>query len=136
MPSEIKNPILFYDGDCGLCNRSVQWLLRRDVDEVLFYSPLQGETAKELLADKKHIIDGVDSVVLYDSGTIYIKYAAVVQSLKVLPDYQGLAKLMSYLPSAIGDFAYDLVAKYRIRIFGRIDTCFLPSPQQRKRFLG
>lgn len=133
--------LLLYDGVCALCNGSVKFMMKRDRLDRFRYAPLQSELGREMLArfDIHRFPDGV--VLATDALTpgegIYHRSDAISQSLQRLGAPWRLAgKLLAMLPRPLRDWGYGVVARYRYRLFGRYDTCPVPSPEQRSRLLG
>jgi predicted DCC family thiol-disulfide oxidoreductase YuxK len=133
--------VVFYDGVCGLCNRLVQFLLVRDRRGVLHFAPLQGELAGPELA--RHGVDpaDLDSVgVVSDWGLAGeradTRAAAVLEALERLGGgWRLAARAGRIVPRTLADLVYRAVARSRYRIFGRLDTCPLPRPEWKDRFL-
>ena len=127
---------IFYDGQCGLCHRTVQFLLGRDPKGNLFrYAALQGITAEERLPPPK---DRPDSVaVLTEDNTLLVRGdAAILIGKRLGGIWYGLAWLFSCLPSGIRDRLYGFVAEHRYRLFGtKEDMCPLISADQQTFFL-
>ena len=127
--------IVFYDGLCGLCNRSVRFLLKRDPAGHLAFAPLQGETAKRLLP-KGELPDSFVVWVAGGEGKLAVKSEACAYVSKWLVwPWNWLGLLAWPIPYALGDAVYDQVAKHRMRLFGRHDSCPLPAPGDAHRFL-
>lgn len=130
----MEHPIILFDGDCNFCDSSVQFIIQHDPAGYYQFASLQSGIGEELRA--KHSIPGdVDSLVLIDQGRAYVKSDA---ALRVANHLTGLWKLAYYLksfPRPLRDGAYDLVAKNRYKVFGKLDQCQLPPPHIRKRFL-
>lgn len=124
--------IVFFDGVCNLCSSLVQWLIKRDKKGVLFYAPLQGETAKNLLVDEKWQKN--DSIVFYIEGKFYSKSTAVLKIFSVLGLPYSFAFLLFVFPRFIRDFAYDWVAKNRYKWFGKKTECWLPDKNVLSKF--
>jgi predicted DCC family thiol-disulfide oxidoreductase YuxK len=135
------NPIVFYDGVCGLCNRMVQFLLKRDQHGRLRFASLQGDFAADLL--RRHGIDPTD----LDTMHLVINYGqpkervlnrsdAALRAGRELGGIWGtLAAIALVIPRGLRDFVYGFVARNRYRVFGKYETCMLPDPSQRNRFL-
>ena len=134
------NPIVLYDGVCGLCNRLVQFILRHDQADVFRFASLQSPLAAELL--EHHAVPA-------DMNTVYVvlnhqqpaeqlpaRSDAVIFILKKLPGHWafwgGLCKL---LPRRLRDAVYQLVASNRYRIWGKYDACPVPDAKHRHKFL-
>lgn len=127
-------PILFFDGVCGLCNSFVDFALRHDRKGHVLFAPLQGTTAATRLdaADTATL----DTVVLLDNGRSYKRSSAIARLLKQLGGiWSVLAWLLWLIPWPLRDFGYRIIAKVRYRLFGRKESCRLPSPEERARFL-
>jgi predicted DCC family thiol-disulfide oxidoreductase YuxK len=129
-----EGPILFFDGVCGLCNRFVDFTLTHDRKARIRMAPLQGETARDRLTPAD--VQSLDSVVLLDERGLHRRSAAVVRVLRQFsPTWQILAGLLWLIPRPLRDLGYKLVAANRYRLFGKKETCRMPSPGERARFL-
>ncbi len=105
--------IVFFDGDCGLCQRSLQFLFKNDKRKLLRYAPLQGETAKELLP--LSLRQNRQSVVFFDRGELFIQTRAIQNILKYLTSLWWLRLLLKLFPSFLKNSIYNLIAKHRFR---------------------
>ena len=135
------NPIMFYDGVCGLCNRLVQFLLRHDKNGRLRFASLQSDFAAKVLGrhgiDPKDL-DTVNVVVNYDQPDerVLQRSDAVLRAGRELGGFWGTSSSIARIvPRALRDLTYRFVAQNRYRVFGKYDTCMLPDPNQRSRFL-
>lgn len=132
--TESLRRILFFDGVCGLCNWSVNFVLLRDRKGEIQFAPLQGETARVLLTSRD--VENLHSVVLWVNGQTYRKSAAVVRVLWRLGSFwKVLGTLLWLIPLPIRNFIYECVARNRYRLFGKKESCRLPTPEERARFL-
>ena len=139
----MPHSILLYDGVCGLCNRFVQFILRRDRDGIFRFALLQSALAARILA--RHNIspaelDTVYVVVNPDSQEppefLLSRSDAALFVLKQLGGLSRfVASLVQLLPKFVRDPAYNTVARHRYRIFGKFESCALPSARDRSRFL-
>jgi predicted DCC family thiol-disulfide oxidoreductase YuxK len=126
--------IVFYDGVCGLCDRFVSFVLPRDRRGVFHFAPLQGETARSRLAEAD--VRDLTSVVLIDRDGTHRKSAAIDRILRRLGGAWGvLAALLRIVPRPVRDLGYSLIARYRYAIFGKKESCRLPTAAERARFL-
>lgn len=128
-----EKPIIFFDGVCGLCNRTVDFLIRHDKERLFIFAPLQGETASKILATS--LTDEPDTIVCKDGQKLYYKSEAVLHILIKIGGIWRLAALGYIVPKFIRDFFYDIVANNRYKVFGKKESCRLPSPEERKVFL-
>lgn len=124
-------PIVIFDGECHLCDRSVQFVLKRDKNAVFRFCTLQYAKANGLIQTV------TDSVILIDKNTKYIKSKA---GLKILNYLGGFYRLKSYLlsviPRNLADVIYDFIAKNRYKWFGKYDECMIPQKGWKARFIG
>jgi len=132
--TDAGHPVIFFDGVCGLCNRFVDFVLRRDPKGLFLFSPLQGETAARRL-DTADIAD-LKTVVVFDGDRAYRKSAAVIRVLGRLGGFwRAAAGLMWIVPRPIRDLGYSWIANNRYAIFGKKETFRLPTAEERSRFL-
>lgn len=124
--------LILFDGICGLCNRSVDWILRRDRSHRFRFAPLQGETAEPL---RTVTGAGLQSLVFIQGGNAYTKSSAVLRILWTLGGIRRLSALGWVLQPLIGDLIYDYVAKNRYRWYGQEAECRIPLPAERAYFL-
>lgn len=139
--------LLLYDGTCGFCAASVQWVLRRDRQGILLFAPLQGETARPILARHPELA-GVDSVVWVDGNGKALEAQKPLESVRVRSDaaiavglylgggYSVAARLATLVPRPIRDWVYDQIARHRHTIIPGDPSCMLPTPAERGRFLA
>ena len=128
-----QEPIVFYDGECGLCARSVRWALEHDRRGRLRFAPLQGTTYSALEAPGKP--NGLRSVVLWDDRGLHRESEAALRILGYAgAGWRLLGVLGRLVPRPLRDGAYRLVAKHRMALAPG-ETCGLPAPELRERFL-
>ncbi len=135
----VGRSVVFFDGVCALCNRSIRFLINRDRGGVLSFAPLQGETFASFRASTT-LEDGLDSIVYvrgYGTGSAraFVRSEAVLQALH---DLGGVSRVLSWLrivPRFLRDGVYVLIARHRYRWFGRYDECRLPTPRDRAQLL-
>ncbi len=126
--------VVFFDGFCGLCSGAVDFLIARDTQKKFKYSPLQGEYIKALNVNID--TNNLDTLYVYDGFKIFEKTKAWTLLAYELGGFWKFLSICSKIvPVFILDFFYDLIARYRYKIFGKKETCRLPSPEQRDLFL-
>lgn len=129
------NNIVFFDGECGLCNGVVDVLIRADKHKRLHFSSLQSPFA-ELFLSKRDVSIKMDTIYFYRQEEMYSRSEAVKQILFALGGvWHLLGKIISVLPSFISDYIYNMIAKNRFRLLGKT-SCRIPSPEERKQFLN
>ena len=134
-------PILFYDGVCGLCNTLVQFLLKHDKRGRLRFASLQSDFAEKVL--HRHGFDPKDLNTLHvvenyeqPDERLLQRSDAILRAGRELGGYWSvLAAMAKIVPRFLRDIAYRFVAQNRYRVFGKYETCMLPDPNQRSRFL-
>ena len=131
--------LLFYDGECGLCDRIVQSVLLHDKHKRYMFAPLQGVTAADMLKKLPKEYRGLDSLVLIENykspqRQYYVMGKGALRIAWNLGGFWRLIGWMSFLPPFLYDWAYRLVARNRERIFGKL-FCVLPDYSEGGRFL-
>lgn len=140
MSESESEAIVLYDGVCGLCNRSVQFLLKRDRYDRLRFASLQSELAARLL--NRHGIDNKDLDTVYavlnygePNETLLAKGDAFLFFAGVIGGVWSVARMGTIIPRSVRNWLYDFVARHRYQVFGKSDSCMLPDPKQRHKFL-
>jgi predicted DCC family thiol-disulfide oxidoreductase YuxK len=133
-PGTGQGPVLFFDGVCSLCNRFIDFVINRDRSAVFRFAPLQGVTARDQLPEAD--VREVNTMVLRDEQGVFRKSTA---ALRVLIRLGGLWRILGgalwLVPRPLRDAGYSLVARNRYAIFGKKETCRMPTPAERARFL-
>jgi predicted DCC family thiol-disulfide oxidoreductase YuxK len=126
--------ILSFDGSCGLCNRSVKFVLRKEKNSELIFSPLQSEFSKKTL-QSFNLKDNMDTMVLLENGKIYLRSSAALRITKYLKGLWPLMMVFIIVPPFIRNAIYNYISKNRIAWFGTTDYCEMMTPELKKRFL-
>jgi predicted DCC family thiol-disulfide oxidoreductase YuxK len=126
-----NHPIIFYDGVCGLCDRSVQFVIKRDTKRVFRYATLQSEFARGVLGENISF----DSFILYDKGKVFYRSSAALRTFAKLGGIWPLTSILMLVPPFIRNAVYDFIAGNRYKWFGKFDSCKIPTPEQRALFL-
>jgi len=136
----MEHPVVLYDGVCGFCNRLVQFALRHDDEKIFRFASLQSSFGRRVLTEH-----GIDTSALSTAYVLVPGYKGQVllpgseAILFLLNRFGGiwsvLGKVIRLLPIPIRDWAYNMIARHRYRIFGRYDSCPLPSAADRERFV-
>jgi predicted DCC family thiol-disulfide oxidoreductase YuxK len=128
-------PVVLFDGECNLCHRSVQFLLRHDRRKALRFASLQGDYGRRLLARLGQANFTPDSFLLQADGRVYRDSGAALRTLRLLGPPWSLLYALLIVPAPLRDAVYRYIARNRYRWFGRRDTCWMPTPERRARFL-
>ena len=129
------HPVVLFDGDCNLCNSSVQWILRRDRRARFRFASLQSAAGTAVLRGVPTPQPLPDAMVLVQDGRAHVRSGAVLRIAGGLGLPWSLAAVFLLVPWPLRDFAYDFLARRRHRWFGRTTTCMVPTPALRARFL-
>ncbi len=126
--------IILFDGVCNLCNSSVKFIIKRDSEGQFKFASLQSETGQTLL--RMHGLNNdLSSFVLLEDDKVYLKSSAALRVCRKLDSAWPILSLFRFLPPFIRDFLYDFVAKNRYKWFGKEESCLVPSPEWKQRFL-
>ena len=128
-----NQPIIFFDGVCGLCNGFVDWMMLRDKSGLYRFATLQGKTAASLL--KKEYTEDLKTIILSRTHQSYYKSGAVLRAVAGLGGFWSTASIFLILPRFIRNKVYDWIAANRYQWFGKKDQCRLPTLEERGRFL-
>lgn len=134
MDTPADQPVLFYDGACGLCQRSVQWVMDHDRQRRFYYAPLQGPTAERLIGRPQGAAEGW-SVVLLEGGERYDRSDAALRIASLCGWPWRVLAIFRLVPRRIRDGVYRFIARRRFRWFGRAAACRLPDKSLRPRLL-
>ena len=129
----VQKHIIFFDGVCNLCNGFVNLLIRYDKKNILYYAPLQGSTFRTL--DVKPDTGDLSTIIYKREDRIYFRSAAALRILNDLGGVWKIAMLFIIVPPFLRDAVYKFIANNRYRFFGKKETCRLPTPEERARFL-
>ncbi len=135
--ADIPRPLMLYDGECGLCDKSMRFVLNHDKQGQFHFMPLQSDGGRQILEANGYAADYRDSILLVDrDGTVSSHSTA---ALRIASRLDGLYKVLGWfriIPRPIRDLGYRMVAAIRYKTFGKVDTnaaCTLLPAEQRKR---
>jgi predicted DCC family thiol-disulfide oxidoreductase YuxK len=140
-PNRIEGAhLVLYDGVCGLCSRVVQFLLKHDRRAIFAFASLQSPTGRTLIERFGGDPDELTTFVVlphYRAGTAGLlrRSGAALFVARELGWPWKAALALRILPAPVLDFLYDIVARTRYRVFGRLEQCLIPSPEFRRRFI-
>ncbi len=131
----MSGPLLFFDGECNLCNAAVQFIIRHDKRGRVSFAPLQSEKGKAALAAVLSKYGTVPDSLILQEGTTYLSGSDA--ALRAASYLDGGWKAFAWLrifPAFLRNAVYRLVARNRYRWFGRREACMIPTPELRRRF--
>lgn len=120
-----QHPIILFDGECVMCNGFIQWLIKRDNNQIFRYATLQSQSD----------LSDFDSVILVDDEHVFTKSDVSIQVLKKLALPWSLLSCLVIVPTVIRDKAYDIIARNRYRWFGKKDQCYIPTQEEQSLFI-
>lgn len=127
--------IIFFDGECNLCNGFVQFVLQHEQAPVFKFSSLQSEFAQSFFRQHQFNSALTDSVIVYHNNRFYIRSkAAFVVITQLKRPYKWLS-VFKFIPAFLADSVYKIIAEYRYRIWGKTNQCWVMKPEYKDRFL-
>jgi len=128
--------VIFFDGVCNLCNASVQFAIERDNKNLFKFTALQGEYSKAVLPKFNVGLNQLNSIILLEDGQLYTKSTAALKIAKKLNGLWPTLYVFILVPKFIRDWFYDIIAKNRYKWWGRQESCWLPTPELKQRFIN
>ena len=137
--------LVIFDGHCGFCNRSVRWFLRRDRGDRLRFAASESPKVAGLLArhgmGATDLASGPDTMLVVrdpdgPAERVFVRSDATLALLRELPrPWPGVGVLFGWVPRPVRELGYRLIARWRYRIWGRLESCPIPTAEERSRFL-
>lgn len=126
---------MLFDGVCNICNRSVQFIIKRDKKNVFRFASLQGKTGQALLQKFNKPASQFNSFILVEDDRIYTHSTGALRMTRHLGGAWPLLYAFIIVPPFIRNAVYNLIARNRYRWFGRTESCWLPRPEWKAKFL-
>lgn len=127
--------IILFDGVCNLCNHAVIFVIDRDAKKRFRFASLQSSVGQDLLKRFQLPFHAMNSLVLIRNDKAYLKSTGALEIARKLQGLWSLAYFFIIIPSPIRDFIYDIIAKYRYKMFGKSESCRYPSEELKLRFI-
>lgn len=129
--------LILFDGVCNLCNSSVLYVIKRDKQDKFLFAPLQSEIGVTIINEFNIDIIETDSILLYhpEEHKIYSKSTAALHIAKSLKFPVKILALFFIVPPFIRNLVYDYIAKNRYRWYGKKESCMIPTPELKAKFL-
>lgn len=122
-----QKKIILFDGVCNFCSFWVNFVIKRDKKDVFRFASLQSEIAKELAGKYNVSVSKLDTFILIVNDRYFTKSTAALMVSRELNSAVRFLYLFIILPKFLRDFVYDLIARYRYKIFGKRDVCYIPT---------
>ena len=134
---KVPDRTIFFDGVCVVCNRWVDYILKRDNDGLFRFGTLQSDFGRQLIESRPELRskNELSSMVLIENGEIFFKSTAMFQILMRMRGWSLLARMCLAIPCPLRDFCYDIFGWFRYAVFGKLDICRVPTDQERDRFI-
>jgi predicted DCC family thiol-disulfide oxidoreductase YuxK len=132
---EANESIILFDGVCNLCNRSVQFIIRRDKKNRFRFAAIQGKTGQSLMQQFQLTQNEINSFLLIEGQKIYIRSTAALRVFRQLGGLWSLLYVFIIVPPFIRDVIYNWVARNRYKWYGKRDACMIPSDELKSKFL-
>ncbi len=132
---DFNNAVVLFDGVCNFCNSSVNFVLDRDKHHHFKFGALQSDEGKELLSKIGDSEDYLDSIVLVEGNKVYRNSAAALRIARSLSGGWPLLYAFIVVPRPIRDVVYRFIARHRYEWFGKMESCRIPTPEMRSRFI-
>jgi predicted DCC family thiol-disulfide oxidoreductase YuxK len=127
--------LILFDGVCNFCNASINFVIDHDPEKHFKFAALQSEIGQDILTKFNKNTKDFDSVILLKGNQLYQKSEAALEITKHLSGFWKYLSIFGILPTFFLNFFYDIIAKNRYKIFGKADSCRMPTPELRERFL-
>jgi len=131
---ETPDKVVFYDGDCGFCNRSVNFVLKNDTTKSIHFAALQSGFTKRVFEERNWSQPDLSTFYFMENGVLNEKSKAAFKVLRYFPWYLRWLRIFTIVPRSIRDWVYDQVAKRRRKISK--GYCVMPTPEERRRFIS
>lgn len=130
------SPVVLFDGVCNLCAWAVQFIISRDPTGKFHFASLQSDTGRRLMEEHGLNPGQLDSFVLVEDGRAYTESTAALKVSRHLSGLWPICHICIVLPHFVRDPLYRFIARNRYRWFGKKDSCLMPTPELRARFLA
>jgi predicted DCC family thiol-disulfide oxidoreductase YuxK len=128
--------VILFDGVCNLCNSSVQYVIKRDKNDIFRFVALQSELGQKIIRHIGIADKNIDSIVLYEPGkAYYYKSTAALEIAKKLGGLLTYGTIFKIIPSSLRDIVYDYIAKNRYKWYGKQESCLIPTTELQSKFL-
>ncbi len=130
-----EKSVILFDGVCNLCNGFVNFLILRDKKDKFQFGSMQSSKVKELLNQYQHRADDLSTVILIKHNKLYSQSSAVLKILRQMSGAWPLMYAFIIIPKPIRDFIYQIIARNRYTLFGKKDSCMVPNPRWKAKFI-
>ena len=129
-------PLVLFDGVCNLCNASVQFIIEHDPEGKIMFCSLQSERGQAILQHLGMKTDDFDTFIFIENGEAYTRSSGILKEVSYFGGWWRFLSIFKIVPRPIRDFFYNIIARIRYRWFGKKESCWLPTPELKARFLA
>jgi len=126
--------IILFDGVCNLCNQSVSLVIKYDKNNIFQFAAMQTKAGEKVINEYR-LLENRKSIILVKEGLVFYKSDAVIEIAKQLNGWPSILKFSFVFPKFLRDGMYDIIAKNRYYLFGKKETCAIPSEKDNHRFI-
>jgi len=126
--------IILFDGVCNLCNQSVSLVIKYDKNNIFQFAAMQTKAGEKVINEYR-LLENRKSIILVKEGLVFYKSDAVIEIAKQLNGWPSILKFGFVFPKFLRDGVYDIIAKNRYYLFGKKETCAIPSEKDNHRFI-
>lgn len=130
-----QKKIILFDGVCNLCNGSVVFIIKRDNKDVFCFAAIQSDEGQKLIKELNIDTSKTDSIILIEEKKYSVKSTAALKIAKHLKGGYSLLYSFMILPTFFRNWVYDIIAKNRYKWFGKKESCMIPTPELKEKFL-
>jgi predicted DCC family thiol-disulfide oxidoreductase YuxK len=127
--------IIIFDGVCILCNSFAQFILKKDQIKQFYFTTAQSDFVKEKVEIMQFKVNPMDSIIYLKNGEVHTESSAVLMIFSDLGGIWSFMRIFLLIPLFLRNGFYRVCAKRRYRVFGKLETCMIPSPEYQARFL-
>ncbi|OXG06925.1 putative DCC family thiol-disulfide oxidoreductase YuxK [Flavobacterium araucananum] len=128
--------IILFDGVCNLCNGAIQFIIKKDKNDIFRFVALQSELGIGICNYIGVDQNKIDSIILYNPGVAYYyKSSAALEIAKNLNGFYSLISIFRIFPEKLRNYIYDYIAKNRYKWYGKKESCMIPTPELKAKFL-
>lgn len=131
----MQHSIIFFDGVCNLCAGAVKFVIKRDKNDLFRFTALQSDQAMQYLSSFDVSLIAPNTIILLENGKVYKRSTAALRIARRLDGAWPLLFVFMIIPAFIRDFVYDQIAKRRYSIWGKEESCMVPSAELKAKFL-
>ena len=132
----MDQPIVLFDGVCNLCNSAVQFIIKHDKKNIFMFTSLQSDAGQKLLAQYNLPLDELKSFILIENNKAYTRSTGALKVVKKLKGLWPMLYSFMIVPKFLRDGVYNYVGKNRYKWFGKQESCMIPTPELKARFLN